>query len=119
MEIKSTCINGSIKTTNHKTIMEQLRLRAERFRKQGRLRDEDLEEIIADIKAGDELSEDDIDKAVSSTRDNENKRVMEAVEEGLLQVHGTAPNTKQQGIFRILGENCNGNRRLVPERDLK
>jgi hypothetical protein len=78
-----------------------------------------LEEIIADIKAGDEISEDDIDKAVSSTRDNENKRVMEAVEEGLLQVHGTAPNTKQQGIFRILGENCNGNRRLVPERDLK
>jgi hypothetical protein len=67
-----------------------------------------LEEIIADIKAGEELSEDDIDKTVSSTRDNENKRIMEAVEEGLLQIHGTAPNTKQQGIFRILGENCNG-----------
>jgi hypothetical protein len=38
----------------------------------------------------------------------QDKRVMEAVEEGLLQIHGTAPNTKQQGIFRILGENCNG-----------
>jgi hypothetical protein len=24
------------------------------------------------------------------------------------RVNGTAPNTKQQGIFRILGENCNG-----------
>jgi hypothetical protein len=23
-------------------------------------------------------------------------------------VHGTAPNTKQQGIFQIMGENCNG-----------
>ncbi len=44
----------------------------------------------------------------SSTSNNENKRVMEAVEEGLLQVHGTAPNTKQQGIFRILGKNCSG-----------
>ena len=30
---------------------------------------------------------------------NKHKRVMEAVEEGLLQVHGFAPNTKQPGIF--------------------
>jgi hypothetical protein len=30
------------------------------------------------------------------------------VKEGLLQVHWTALNTKQQGIFRIMGENCNG-----------
>ena len=108
MEIKSMCINGSIKTTNHKTIMEQLRLRAEQFRKQGRLRDEDLEEIIADIKASDNTTEEEAHKTARCTSDDENKRVMEAVEEGLLQVHGTAPNTKQQGIFRILGENCNG-----------
>jgi len=87
--------------------MEQV-LWAERFRKQGRLRDEDLEEIIADIKASNGSTEADADKVASSTRDDENKRVMEAVEEGLLQVHSTAPNTKQQGIFRILGENCNG-----------
>ncbi len=32
---------------------------------------------------------------------------MEVVEEGLLQVHGTAPNSKQDGIFWIMGENCN------------
>ncbi len=107
-EIKSMCINGSIKTTNHKTIMEQLRLQAERFRKHGRLRDEDLEEIIAEIKASDESTEAAADKIASDTSNDENKRVMEAVEQGLLQVHGTAPNTKQQGIFRILGENCNG-----------
>jgi hypothetical protein len=31
--------------------------------------------------------------------DNEHKRVMVAVEEGLLQVHGFAPNTKQPGVF--------------------
>ena len=108
MEIKSVCINGSIKPTNHNTIMEQLRIRAERFRKQGRLRDEDLEEIIADIKANDKTTEDEADKTAGNTSDGENRQVKEAVEEGLLQVHGTAPNTKQQGIFRFLGENCNG-----------
>ncbi len=39
---------------------------------------------------------------------DEHRQVSKAVEEGLLQTHGTAPNTKQQGIFRIMGENCNG-----------
>ena len=39
---------------------------------------------------------------------DEQHKVREAVEDGLLQTHGTAPNTKQHGIFRILGENCNG-----------
>jgi hypothetical protein len=109
MKIKSVCINGSIKTTNHNTIMEQLRIRAERFRKQGRLWDEDVEKIIANIKANNKTTEEEADKTTCCTSDNENRWVMEAVEEeGLLQVHGTAPNTKQQGIFRILGENCNG-----------
>ena len=75
--------------------MEQLRLWAERFRKQGRLRYEDLEEIIADIRASDKSTEAEAVRMASSTSNDENKRVMEAVEEGLLQVHGTAPNTKQ------------------------
>ncbi len=35
------------------------------------------------------------------------------MKEGLLQVHGTAPNTNQQGIFRILGENCNGFNNMI------
>jgi hypothetical protein len=39
---------------------------------------------------------------------DEHRIVSEAVEEGLLQVHGTASNTKQPGIFRIMGESCNG-----------
>jgi hypothetical protein len=108
MEIASVCTNGSIQPTNHKTIMEQLRIQAERFRKQGRLRDKDLEEIIAEIKANDRTGEEDADKTASSASNEENRRVMEAVEEGLLQVHGTAPNTKQHGVFWILGENCNG-----------
>ena len=88
--------------------MERLRIQAERFRKQGRLRDKDLEEVIAEIKANDRTAEGDADKTASSASDKENRRVMEAVEEGLLQVHGTAPNTKQHGVFQILGENCNG-----------
>ena len=36
------------------------------------------------------------------------KCVMDVVKEALLQVHRVAPNTKQGGIFRIMGENCNG-----------
>ena len=108
MESESVCTNGSIKPTNHKTIMKQLRIHAERFRKQGRLRDKDLEKIIAEIKANDRTAEEDVDKTASRASNKENRRVMDAVEEGLLQVHGTAPNTKQHGVFRILGENCNG-----------
>ena len=34
--------------------------------------------------------------------------MMEAVQEGLLQVHGIAPNSKQAGIFRVLCKNANG-----------
>ncbi len=39
---------------------------------------------------------------------SEHKAVKEAMDEGLLQLHGTPPNSKQDGIFRILCENPNG-----------
>ena len=85
-----------------------------------------MEEIIADIKVSDKSTDEKVDNTARCTRDNENKRVMEAVEEGLLQVHGTAPNTKRQGIFRILGENCNGfnnriggNNKIAKSMDIK
>ncbi len=39
---------------------------------------------------------------------DKHRQVLEVVKEGLLQVHGTALTTKQQGIFRIMEENCNG-----------
>ncbi len=45
--------------------------------------------------------------ASDSTRAEEHARVLEAVEEGLLQTHGIAPNSKQDGIFRILCKNAN------------
>ena len=86
--------------------MEQLRIRAGWFRKQERLQDKDWEEIIKDIKTGYEVIGNNKNSAEVMVKD-EHRRVLEAVEEGLLQVHGMAPNTKQQGIFRILGENCN------------
>ncbi len=34
--------------------------------------------------------------------------MLEAVEEGLLQTQGIAPNSKQDGIFRVVCENANG-----------
>ena len=93
--------------------MEQLRIRAERFRKQSRLQEEDLKQIIEEMKAdiqtkgGEEVEGE-------TLSDDEHKRVMEAVEEGLLQVHGSALNTKQPGIFQLMGENCNSfNNRIV------
>jgi hypothetical protein len=72
-----------------------------------------LEEIIAEIKANDRTAEEDADKTAFNASNKENRRVMEAVEEGLLQVHGTAPNTKQHGVFRIMGENCNGSNNRI------
>ncbi len=43
VKLKELCKNGKLQTTPHSTIMEQLQNRADRFRKQGQLRDEELE----------------------------------------------------------------------------
>jgi hypothetical protein len=108
MKLKNLCIKGKFKATSHLTIMEQLQIKAGQFRKQGRLQDQDLDKIIKEIK-GDEGFRDGEDNDVAeAAAQNEQKRVLEVVKQGLLQVHGTAPNTKQQGIFQIMGENCNG-----------
>ncbi len=87
--------------------MEQLRIRADGFRKQGRLQDEDLEEIIKGIRENKDIKDNEGDDKAAMAATNKHNKVLEAVEEGLLQVHGMAPNTKQQGIFRIMGKNCN------------
>jgi hypothetical protein len=45
---------------------------------------------------------------------DEHQKVQEADKEELLQIHRSAPNTKQLGMFCIIGENCNGfNNRIV------
>ena len=78
--------------------MEQLQIRAKGFIKQGKLQEDDLEQIIKEMKAEGQVK--DCKKGSKETAaDNEHKKVIEAVEEGLLQVHGIAPNTKQPGIF--------------------
>jgi hypothetical protein len=88
--------------------MEQLRIRAEQFRKQGRLEEQDLEDIVKDIKERSRTKAKRDSGRANKAATEEHRRVSEAIKEGLLQIHGTAPNTKQQGIFRIMGENCNG-----------
>ena len=47
-------------------------------------------------------------RSSGDTRAEEHAQVLEAVEEGLLQTHGIPPNSKQEGIFRMLCENTNG-----------
>ena len=79
--------------------MEQLRKRADRFRKQGRLQNQEMEEIIQDSK-----EETKQENSGDIAAKDEHKCVMDAVKEGLLQIHGVAPSTKQQGIFWIMGE---------------
>jgi hypothetical protein len=108
MKLKKLCINRKFKTTSHLSIMEQLRIKADQFRKQGRLQDQDLEEIINEIKAGKEFKVGEKSCIAETAAKDKQKLVLKAVKEGLLQVHGTAPNTKQQGIFQIMGGNCNG-----------
>jgi hypothetical protein len=88
--------------------MEQLQIRADRFRKQGSLREEDLEEIINGIKENKDIKDNEGDDKAATAATDKHNTMLEAVEEGLLQVHGMPPNTKQQGIFRIMGKNCNG-----------
>ncbi len=43
-----------------------------------------------------------------STKSNKHKSVMEMVDKGVLQVHGIAPNSKQDGIFCLMCKNANG-----------
>ncbi len=61
-----------------------------------------------------------------TTKADEHQKVMEAVNEGLMQVHGSAPNSKQDGVFRIMCKNTNGldnrisgNNKLAKALDIK
>jgi hypothetical protein len=56
VKLKDLCHTGQFGTTSHSTVMEQLRFRADRFRKQGRLQEEEVEEIIKEIKENDKLT---------------------------------------------------------------
>jgi hypothetical protein len=105
--------------------MEQLRIKADRFKKQGRLQDEDVEEIIKEIKEKDQITNEEEGRREESTRDKQ-QQVLEAVQEGLQQIHGSAPNTEELGIFWIMGKYHNGfnnriggNKKIVKALDIK
>jgi hypothetical protein len=103
--IRNICKDGVFKRTKHSTIMEYLGKRVDRFRRNGRLQGEEMKEIIAELKGAEE--ERDNGNAESNARAAEHAAVQEAITKGLLQPHGTPPNTKQGGIFRLLCKNPN------------
>ncbi len=73
--------------------MEHLRRRADRFQKQGRLQDDEMETIIKEMRK--EMTAKEGGGAASdNAQAEEHARVLEAVEEGLLQTQGIAPNSK-------------------------
>ena len=76
-----------------------------------------MEDIISKLnrtKGGDLTRE-----TENSARVAERKEVHEAITDGLLQPHGLLPNTKQDGIFRLLSENPNSfNNRITGNRKL-
>ena len=65
-----------------------------------------MEEIIKKLQ--EEEGYEGTDEGIAGARVSEQEAVKEAMEEGLLQPHGIPPNSKQDGIFRILCENPNG-----------
>ncbi len=67
--------------------MEQLQIRADKFRKQGKLWDEDLEKIIKEIKANEDINNKERNGKAAISANDEHHKVLEAEEEGLLQVH--------------------------------
>jgi hypothetical protein len=82
--------------------MEYLRAKADRYWRNRRLHEEEMEEITVELKrAEEEKGNGDVESNVHAV---ENAAVREAITEGLLQSHGTPPNTKQEGIFQLLGK---------------
>jgi hypothetical protein len=106
-QIRNLCKEGVCKETEHSTIMTYLEKRVGRFRRNRRWCGEEMEEIIAELKEGMEERKDE-GRSESNARMVEHAAVREGIMEGLLQPHGTLPNTKQDEIFRILCANPNG-----------
>jgi hypothetical protein len=86
--------------------MGYLEKRASGFRKNERMRGEDMEEIIKKLQ--EEEGNKETDEGIASAHVSEQEAVKEAMEEGLLQPHGIPHNLKLDGIFRILCKNPNG-----------
>jgi hypothetical protein len=78
--------------------MEHLQLQADWFRRHGKLWEDKMETIIEELKR-DTVAEEDKGREEEAKRLEEHQRVLEAVNEGLLQVHGIAPNSKKDRMF--------------------
>jgi hypothetical protein len=87
-------------------MMVFLEKRADMFRRNGWWHGDKMEEIIAKLKGTEEGR--DNSSAERNARMAEHAAVREAITKGLLQPHGNPPNTKQDGIFRLLCKNPNG-----------
>jgi hypothetical protein len=83
-----------------------LEKRASRFRKNGRMRKVDMEELLEKLREEEGIER--TEEGAAGARAAEKGAVKEVVDKGLLQPHGIPPNLKQHGIFRILCENSNG-----------
>jgi hypothetical protein len=86
--------------------MGYLEKRPSRFKKNGRMGREDLEEIIKKLQ--EEEGKEGTEETIAGARISEQEAVKEAMKEGLLQPHGIPSNSKQDRIFRILCKNPNG-----------
>jgi hypothetical protein len=86
--------------------MGYLEKSASRFRKSGWMGGKDMDKFVRKLheEKGNKGTKEGMTKAHAS----EHEAVKEAVEEGLLQPHGTPPSLMQDGIFWILCENPNG-----------
>jgi hypothetical protein len=63
--------------------MEHLKLRADWFRRQGRLQDDEMETIIEELK-NDMEADRDGEQDSKATRSDKHKKVMEMVDDGFL-----------------------------------
>jgi hypothetical protein len=92
--------------------------RASRFRKNGRIGGEDIEEIIKKLQ--EEEGNKRTEEGIAGASVSEQEAVKEEMKEGLLQPHGIPPNSKQNRIFRIICKNPNGlNNQIIGNKKLE
>jgi hypothetical protein len=109
---------GQMCTTSHSSVLAALENRARRFRGRGKLTCAD-DHLVSAAWAVDETgtvdtsfllhSESDISEQLAITELQERNRVTElGISEEVLKVHGVAPQSKGEGVIRLIYKNVNG-----------
>lgn len=115
--LTALCENKKYKPTEHKRILKLMRHSADHFRGKGRLEEDGLQRCLAELQEDDEMAEtvppSDLDLEEESVSTSGRSQVLEAVEAGLLQMQGIVPNSKQDGILRLLLESPNGSNNRI------